>query len=417
MKKLSLFLTCALLASSGAFAQKNVVESVGKKISDYNADFKAARTELQPALTNSETKDQAQTWFVAGKTEFGQYDQLLGKKQLKQAVDNIEMGNALMNGYNYFVKALKLDSVPEMDKNGTPKLDKNGNKKYKTKYSKDIINAISGHFNDFSNVASDYYDKKEFKKAYEAWNVFTSLPKNGMLGKNAPVVPDSVIGQVQFFQGIAAWQGGDNKIAVESFNKAKKNGYTKKEVYDYALSNYVALNDNDGIVATAKEAFPLYGTQDSQYISILINDFINKKQYEEAKGLLDKAIEKNPNNAEFYDVKGTLYENQNDPENALKYFMKAIELKPDYAKGQYDVGRYYYNQAVKMNEKTDKNLTASQLKRAFEANVKPLYNKALPYMKKAYELDTENKEVKHALRNIYYLLGMEAELNALEQNN
>lgn len=84
MKKLSLILTCALFAAGSSYAQKSLVETVNKTVESYDSDFRAARTQLQPALTNEETKDNAQTWFVAGKIEYGLYDQLLGKKQLKQ---------------------------------------------------------------------------------------------------------------------------------------------------------------------------------------------------------------------------------------------------------------------------------------------------------------------------------------------
>lgn len=415
MKKLSLILTCALFAAGSSYAQKSLVETVNKTVESYDSDFRAARTQLQPALTNEETKDNAQTWFVAGKIEYGLYDQLLGKKQLKQPVDDAEMGTALLDGYKYYVKALELDSVPERKKDGTVKTDKKGNVKVKTKYSKDIVSNIAGHYNDYSDVASIFYDAKDFKKAFECWEIFTTLPKSTMLGNKTPFLPDTIIGQVQFFQGIAAWQAEDNKKAIESFKKAISNGYVKKEVYDYALSNYVALNDNEGIVAVAEQALPLFGNEDSQYISILINNYINKGEFDKATEMLDKAIAANPTNAEFYDVKGTLYENKKDNETALTYFKKAIELNPEYAKGYFDVGRYYYNKAVKVNEGLDKNLTATELAKAFDEQIKPLYREALPYMEKAYQLDSTNSDVKHALRNIYYLLGMEAELNALEQ--
>ena len=45
----------------------------------------------------------------------------------------------------------------------------------------------------------------------------------------------------------------------------------------------------------------------------------------------------------------------------------------------------------------------------------PLLNKALPYMEKAYQLDAENDAAKNILRNIYYQLGDEEKLNALER--
>ena len=49
------------------------------------------------------------------------------------------MGNDLLLGYDYFMKALPLDSIVETDKTGAPKLNKDGSKKIKTKYSKDMV--------------------------------------------------------------------------------------------------------------------------------------------------------------------------------------------------------------------------------------------------------------------------------------
>ena len=415
MKKFALFLICSLFASGMAVAQKGVVDAAEKEIKGFTPNFVNARNNLKPALTNPETKDDARTWFIAGKTEFGYYDQLLGKKQLKQPVNDIEMGNALLDGYNYFMTALPLDSVKEKDKNGNVKLEKDGRPKVKTKYSKDIIGLIAGHFNDFTNVASSFYDAKEYNKAYDAWEIFTTLPKNNMLGKLTPEVADTIIGQIQFFQGIAAWQGGDLKKAVNAFAKARKSGYVKKEAFDYALSFYAGLGDNDGIIAVAKEAFPIFGSEDPQYISIMINDMINNQKFDEATALLDKAIEANPNNAEFYDVKGTLYENKGDMDSAIKFFKQAIEINPEYSKAQFNVGRYYYNLAVKKNEALDKNLSAQAFQKVFENELKPLYLQALPHIEKAYKLDSENSEIKHALRNLYYLLGDEQKLNEIEK--
>ena len=417
MKKLSLILLCALCASS-AFAQKNLVESAEKEVKGFSPNFEAARSNIKPALENAETKDDAKTWFVAGKIEFGFYDNQLGKKSINPAeVNDVNMATALLQGYDYLKAALPLDSVKQVDKKtGEYKIDKKtGLPKVKTKYSKDIVGMISGHFNDFSQAGSIFYDNKDYKKAYEAWGIYAELPYAEYLGKNKPEVPDTIVGQIEFFQGIAAWQGEMNDKAVKAFASARSHGYVQKEAFDYALACYVGLNDNDAIVALAKEALPLYGDKDSQYISILINDYINKAKYEEASNLLDQAIAANPENAEFYDVKGTLYEQLKDNEKALEFFQKATEINPEYAKAQFNVGRYYYNKAVKINESADKNFTAAQFAAFFEEKVKPYYIQALPYMEKAYQIDNTNSDVKYALRNLYYQLGDEEKLNALEQ--
>lgn len=416
MKKLGLLLVGTLLLSGNAFAQKSVVDAVNKEIGGYQPNFASAREKIKPAFTNPETKDDARTWYVAGKTEFGAYDNLLGKLQLRQEVNKLDMANAMLDGYKYFMTALPLDSVVELNKDGSPKLDKKGNKKIKTKYSKDIVSLIVGHHNDFNVAGSYFYDAKEYGKAYEAWGVYCDFAESPMAKANKLVVADTIVGETRFYQAIAAWQGENFKAAIEAFAKARAKGYVKKEAFDYAMACAASDQNNEAIIAIAREAYPLYGKQDTQYISIMINDLINNSKFAEATALLDEAIAANPTNAEFYDVKGSLFENQGDADKALEFFLKSIELNPDYAKGHFDVGRYYYNKALEARKKAN-DLKGNEYQNAIENNVKPLYLQALPHLEKAYEkaddiADFKN-DVRHALQNIYYFLGDEDKLNSL----
>lgn len=416
MKKLGLLLVGTLLLSGNAFAQKSVVDAVNKEIGGYQPNFASAREKIKPAFTNPETKDDARTWYVAGKTEFGAYDNLLGKLQLRQEVNKLDMANAMLDGYKYFMTALPLDSVVELNKDGSPKLDKKGNKKIKTKYSKDIVSLIVGHHNDFNVAGSYFYDAKEYGKAYEAWGVYCDFAESPMAKANKLVVADTIVGETRFYQAIAAWQGENFKAAIEAFAKARAKGYVKKEAFDYAMACAASDQNNEAIIAIAREAYPLYGKQDTQYISIMINDLINNSKFAEATALLDEAIAANPTNAEFYDVKGSLFENQGEPDKALEFFLKSIELNPDYAKGHFDVGRYYYNKALEARKKAN-DLKGNEYQNAIEDNVKPLYLQALPHLEKAYEkaddiADFKN-DVRHALQNIYYFLGDEDKLNSL----
>jgi tetratricopeptide (TPR) repeat protein len=414
MKKLVLFLACSSLLAPCGFAQMSVVKQASKDISGMDVKietYKSALNNLKPALTNAESKGLAETWFTAGKASFGIYDKMMGQKAIGQKPDAKEMANALLDGYDYLVKALPLDSVGETEKDGSPKMDKKtGKQKVKTKFSKDIINMISGHVNDFSQAGSDFYEAKDWANAAKCWDIFASMPQTGYLTDNKVNIPDSIIGQVRFYQGIAAWQGENYKGAVDAFAKARKSGYLKKEAFDYAIQCYAGMKDDAGIVQMAKEALPVFGKTDMQYVRIIINDLMNKQNYDEANTYVDQAISMNANNAELQDLKGILLENQKkDIEAALPYYKKSIEINPEYAKGLFDVGRYYFNKAVKARD-NNPNLTGAALAKV----VNPFYTQALPYMEKAYQLDKENTDAKTALRGIYYALNMGDKLNALD---
>lgn len=150
MKKLFLLGLC-FMAVAGASAQKSLVKEVEGKSKGFDADFAKARTQLAPALTDAETKDDAQTWYVAGTIEFGDYDSQLGKKAVGQAADDKAMGESLVKGYEYFMTAFPLDTIPEVDKTGAPKLNKDGSPKVKTKYSKDMAKKLACHYNDYAS--------------------------------------------------------------------------------------------------------------------------------------------------------------------------------------------------------------------------------------------------------------------------
>ena len=411
MNKVVLFLACASLTVSGAYAQKKLVDEVRKDVSALttNVDtYKAAINKLKPAFTNPETKDNVEAWLLGGDAGFGMYDKCFQAKTIGQTVDDAAAGRALLEGYDYYMKALPLDSVKETEKDGTVKLDKKtGLPKVKTKYSKTIIDHILGHLNDFLNVGNDLYNAKDWANSAKAWGIFCDWAKSDAASKLA--LADSTVAQVRFYQGCAYYAGENYKAAVKSFEQARALGYEQKEVYDYALACLANLKDEAGIVALAGEAFKKCGDKDPQYINILINNFINKKDYAQANKLLDEAIATNPNNADIQNLKGIIVEHESGIEEALPYFKKAVELAPESSKCLFDLGRYYYNQTVKIQQENP-NLSG----KALSAKVKPLYEQALPYLEKAYKVDPQNTDAKVALRNIYYQLGDEAKLNEIE---
>ncbi len=96
------------------------------------------------------------------------------KKTIGRDVSLVDMGNALLDGYNYGLKALDCDTV----------VDAKG--KVKTKLKKDIVSRITGHANDFLNAGAAFWESREFGKAYEAFTDYLAIPANPRFGKNAP---------------------------------------------------------------------------------------------------------------------------------------------------------------------------------------------------------------------------------------
>lgn len=399
MKKVSLA-ALFFAATMGLSAQNALVKEVEREIKVATPNYAAALTKIAPALTNGESAEDALTWYIAGKAGVGLYDQNYTKIALGQNVDKAQTGNALRQGMEYFVKALPLDKVP----------DAKG--KVKTKYTKDIVKQVQNHYNDLNNAAVYCWEAKDFDGAYNAWELYLNLPSNAELGINAPA--DTLLSEVAYNQALAAWQGDQLEKSMDAFNKARKLGYNKKNLYDYAIAVAYQLGKTDEVSSLAEEAFPLFGNEDTKYLQLIINSKIEKKQFDEARTMLNQAISADPSNANYYFVLGILEENLENNEAALADYMKAVELDPSNAQYQYNVGRGICNKAYALDDAATKQ-SQEEYQTIRNNQVNPLFKQAAGYLEEAYKLNPdEMHDALVYLRNVYYNLNDEANLKRVE---
>lgn len=403
-----------LLTVAGVSAQKSLVKEVEGKVKAKSISASDARKQLAPALTNPESADDAQTWFVAGTIEYGDYDELYKQKAVGQAVNPTQMGEALINGYNYFIKALPLDSVAEVDKNGAPKLNKDGSKKIKTKYSKDILKTVKENINGYLNVGQDLWDAKDYKNAYLCWNIFSSMPTNPMLAAaEIPQHDQNSLGQILYFEALAAWQAEMLDTALESFDKAVALGYQEPALYDYAISVAAQKEDTPRVLAYAETANKLYGDSISKFLEIIINDKINNKDFDAAQTMLDQAIKVSPDNPQLYDVLGILCQSKDDLAAARSNFEKAYQLDPASARFNLDLGRVIYAQAVAKDEASNQ-LSQAEYDKVRTNEIDPMLKEAIPYLEVALKDDSTFDDARRLLRSLYYSLNDDANLKRIE---
>lgn len=407
----TIILSLLLLAGSQAAAQKRLVEQVQQDINNMSLtvdNYKDAVNKIAPALTHEETKDDAEAWYTAGNVNLRLYDKCLKLKAVGQGVDETLMYRSLINGYDNMRQALKLDSVVVRDKHGNPKTEKDGSPKIKTKYSKKIIEAMQEHFDDYRLGGSVFYvNLKDYKNAYRAWDIYTSMPYMTFMKRSKFRADDKSIGKYCYMKGVAAMMAGSDTLALPSFLRAIKLGYDTKDVFDFAISCAEEQNAEEQLVELVKQAYEHYGKDDPKYITFLINYAITNKHYENATRVIDMAIAEYPNNAEYYDLKGVLVENQTgNIENSYEYFRKCLEIDPEHIRGNFDMGRYYYNIALKIEQDPA----------ASNAEILDKFAKAKPYLEKAYKAQPSNTAAKDALKSIYYHLGDAEKLEELEQD-
>ena len=311
---------------------------------------------IQPALNNPESIKDAQTWFVAGKAAFGLFDQLQAHKQLGQEVDATLMGKVLMDGFSYLQTALPLDSVKEMNKDGSFKLDSNGHVKVKTKYSKDINAMLAGHINDVYAFAGDCINEQKYDEAAKAYdNFFGLIDKDFAKSAGISLSPED-FAMTKFFQGFAQYYTKDFINSYKNLTAAVAGGYNENNVDLYQASA----------------------------LANVVQDNVDAQNFAGANQFIDEAIALSPNNSVLYDMKGFVVEQEVGTDAALPYYKQAVELDPNNADANYNLGRMYYNQASKIIIDNPDATTTQMIPK-----LKPIYEEALPYLKKAAELDPE----------------------------
>lgn len=402
MKKISL-LVLGLAVAASANAQVSVLKEAERAMKDGKTTEQVVAI-ITPAFTNPETSGMAQTFYVPGKSAFTEYDKMLGLKQFNKlkAGEESKMGTLLIEGYDMFMKALPLDSVP----------DAKG--KVKPKYSKDIIGTIAGHFNDFLNVGADLYNNQKYDDAYRAWGIFNQLPEIPAIRAKITSMPsDTIFGEIAFNQALAAWQGNHFEDALAAFMLAKSKGYNKKQLYDYAIAVADAAKNSEAVLALAKEALPLYGSEDPMYMGQVVNFYLQNKDFDNAFKTINEAIATNPNNAQYYNIQGVLFENVEKRADALAAYKKAIELDATNASAMYNYGRQLCESAYAL---ADNAPTSQREYDAYKAEkIIPLFVEAAEILEKAYALDNDNTDTLKYLENVYYNLGDEAKMNDVKK--
>ncbi len=105
----------------------------------------------------------------------------------------------------------------------------------------------------------------------------------------------------------------------------------------------------------------------------------------------------------------TIMENKRNPSDSLfqktvETYQKVLELDSNNYRANYNIGIMYYNKSVDIVKNMNVDQMDLVMLRKKQDHCIDLFREALPYMKKAYELRPNNKEVLTGLSGIYFQL-------------
>ena len=410
MKK-TLIMAALVLISAGCFAQKANVKKAKNLALQETPDFSGARAAINEALSNDETKDLADTWYTAGLIGYQELSKENEKTYLGQARDEKRAGEAVVESFDYWMKAADLAGQKVLDKKGNEVL---ADKKTYALLQKKVLE----YYKNQELVKYGIYlnDQRDFATAYGVFQRHLSIPElslmqNEKLQKEMP--KDSIYDQYKYYTAIFAIQAEMHPEAIAVLEEMKDGNYEAITVNQFLYQEYVNVQDTANYVRVLQDAVARF-PQEPWFLQNLINHYIFSGQEQEAINYLEQAIAREPNVAQYHLIKGNLNENQKNYEAALADFDRALAIDPTMADAEAGKGRVYYNQAVKMNEDAALIADAKEYKKALE-EMNAMFRQSMPFFEKAHELAPDNRDYMITLRGLYYRFDMTDKYNAINE--
>ena len=402
MKKVILMLAVVLIGT-GCWAQKSNVSKAKNKIYAETPDFDGAREAIKLALEDESTKDQTNTWYVAGLIGNKEVEYQLGQQMFGNS-DPLKSGAAALESCKYWLKADELALVP----NEKGKID--------SKTHKTIQQKILSYYTqqDLVRYGILMNEQKDYQTAYEALKMHVDIPNLPMMDdeKLQQKMPrDTTYNQCRFFAAVCALQAGLHQDAIAILEDMRNVPEEAVRVNMTLADEYLAVKDSAKYLAVLKESSQQMPNE-AYFLQTLINYYINTNQTETAIASLDEAIRRQPNEAQYYRIKGALNEKLGKFDEGIENFNQAIAKDANDAESYAGLGYIKVAKASKILDDAaylDDKEYAAQKKVADE-----IFQEAIPAFKKAHELKPEERQFMLMLKQLYYRMKMEKEYEEIE---
>ena len=397
-----LFSMVLLLAVGFTFAQEKSVKEAKSIANEVKPDFAQAEKLINGALTNTETKHNAETWDVAGFIQKRINEKEMENAYLRKPYDTLKVYNSALNMCKYYFKCDELAQIP------------NEKGKIKNKYRKSNSAAILAARPNLINGGIQYFNLDKNKEALDFFATYVDIAANPMFEKENLLQTDTVLPQIAYYASLAAAKMEDYPNVLKYAPYAKEDKEVGKYAMEFISTALKAQGDTIKWIASLKDGIQKY-PEHSFFFGHLIDYYSNSNKFDEAMQFADDMLAKDPNNTFYLYVKGYLYHNMKDYDKAIEFYKKTIEVDPNYAEAYSNLGLIYCLQAQDFSEKATTDVNNPKYKDD-QATLKAFYEKARPNYEKAKELKPDQKDLwLNGLYRVYYNLQMGPEFDAIEK--
>lgn len=380
--KKAIILSAMVTAGTAVFAQSSNLKKAASNIQKYEelrstgsaqlgASFlQTAKEAIDAASVHEKTKDLAETWTYYSLVYASMAVDEKSEEKATKAAEGI-------------AKAKELDK----------------DQKNKANISVAEQNLYSFNF----NHGVGFWDKKEYKAAYDAFNQALSyMPGDTTL---------------TYYAGLAAIQNNDYQNGIDKYKQLidKKNYSQHKAVLVDLPKLYLSLKDTTSALEYAALAAKEYPNEND---AVVQNIELNLIVGNESKIIseIENQISKDGKNKNLYYYLGIAQSANNNADKAYEAYSKAIAIDPNYNDANLNAGVVLMNsireQLQKVND--DKTLSNNQ----YTTKVSELKEKIKPaeaHFLKVLENDPKNESALKGLKGLYDFLQLEEKGKAIQE--
>lgn len=391
-------LTVALIAGglTLSFAQQKNIKDAKRIANGTNPNFAQAEQLINEALTNAETKNDPETWDVAGLIQKRYIEDEQKKQYLKQTYDTVGVYNSVAKLVEYYEKCDELAQIP------------NEKGKVKNKFRKANAAAIEQFRPELINGGVYYFNNGKDKEALNFFSKYLASSKMPIFEGKDLVSEDTFFKTIAYYATLAAMRLEDYNAITEVAPLAVDTTDEGTQSLKMLVDAYKNLKQEDKFLAALKqgiEAFP----EDAYFFGNLVDFYVGKEQAPTALELANEMVSKYPTNGYYVYVQGFINHNMKNYDGAANSFRKAIEVDPTNAEAYSNLGLVYTIKAQEILDAIPADIDVNDPEYVSKvAEIKNLYEEALPYYEKARELKPDNQDLwLQGLYLIYYKLDME----------
>ncbi|MFM1874606.1 MAG: hypothetical protein RL266_343 [Bacteroidota bacterium] len=379
IKKTTLVSATLLVMSASVFGQASKRTSANNYL-EYG-ELDNAVEAIEPTITHEKTMADPKTWFFRGKIYQAVYET---KEEKYKSLHP----NPLQIAVESFLKCLELDE-----------------KNFHTDVALQYLD-IQGK--QFVNEGITKYNAKDYAAALQAF-------QNTLKICDIPQIKRTDSLSI-YYAGACAEQTGDLELSEKYYRQAIAIDYKAEAAYVRMERMYAAAGNDDKayeILKEGRKAFPNNQTM----VTDEVNVYLKKDQHKEAMEALQVAIQGEPENASLHFALGFVNDRlaakeiEANPKGndaytgflaaAEKSYARSVELDGANFDAVYNLGALYFNQAVKMQEAA--NLIDDTKKyEAAKIEADKVFEKSLPILEKAYQINPDDKGVLISLKQLYY---------------